>query len=104
MFVTRSTYSANPGWVVRSGCVCFGSGFGCAPQFMAGLLGCVCLCARSARTPSNLAWVAGACVWIWVLAFTPPILARLLGRVCLCAHSACSPLVLVRVCGVGLCA
>ena len=40
------------------------------------LVGCVCLCVRSAPTPPILAGVRGACVWVRVLAFGPPILAR----------------------------
>ena len=36
-------YPATPGWGVRCGCVCFGSGFGCAPPLLAGVLGCVCV-------------------------------------------------------------
>ena len=33
-------YPATPGWGVRCGCVCLGSGFGCAPPLLAGVLGC----------------------------------------------------------------
>ena len=36
-------YPANPGWGVRRGCVCLGSGYGCAPPLLAGVLGCACL-------------------------------------------------------------
>ena len=36
-------YPANTGRVARRGCVCFGSGFGCAPPLLAGVLGCACL-------------------------------------------------------------
>ena len=43
-------YPATPGWAVRCRCVCLGSVFGCAPPLLAGVLGCVCLCARSACT------------------------------------------------------
>ena len=46
-------YPVNPGWSVRCWCVCLGSGFGCAPSFLA----CVCLSARSACTAPFLAWV-----------------------------------------------
>ena len=38
-------YPAGPGWGVRCGCLCLGSGLGCAPPFLAELLGCVCRCA-----------------------------------------------------------
>ena len=98
-----------------------GLGFACYPQSLAGVFECVCLCARSARTPPFLAVACGVCVrarvlavprqlWTGVLgaglgfAFTPPILAGVLGCVCLCALSACTPLVLGQVCGVGVCA
>ena len=33
---------ATPSWGGRRGCVCLGSGFGCAPPLLAGVLGCVC--------------------------------------------------------------
>ena len=58
-------YPANPGWGVRSACVCLGSGFGCAPQFLAGVLGCVFRCVRSACTPPILAGPCdvGVCAW-----------------------------------------
>ena len=36
-------YPATPGWGVRCGCACLGSGFGCAPPLLAGVLGCVCV-------------------------------------------------------------
>ena len=51
-------YPATPGWDLRCGCVCLGSGFGYAPPLLAGVLGfCVCLCAHSACTPPLLAMV-----------------------------------------------
>ena len=52
-------YPATPGWGVRRGCVCLGSGFGCAPPLLFGWLGCACFCARSAFTPPLLAGVCG---------------------------------------------
>ena len=36
-------YPATPGWGVWCVCVCSGSGFGCAPPLLAGVLGCVCV-------------------------------------------------------------
>ena len=39
-------HPATPAWGVRHGCVCFGSGLGCAPPLLAGVLGCVCVCRR----------------------------------------------------------
>ena len=53
-------YPTTPGWGVRPGFVCLGSGFGCAPQLLAGVLRCAC--ARSACTPPLLARVCGV-VW-----------------------------------------
>ena len=35
-------YPATPGWGVRWGRVCLGSGFGCIAPLLAGVLGCVC--------------------------------------------------------------
>ena len=63
-------YPANHGWGVWCGCVRLGAGFGCAPPFLAGVLGCVCLCARSDFTPPFLAEVCGVGVSVRVLAFT----------------------------------
>ena len=72
-------YPATPGWGVRCGCVCLGSGFGCAPPLLAGVLGCV-----RVRVPAPLvarhSWVGCA------------------------ARSACTPPLLAGVCGVGVCA
>ena len=66
--------SANPGTGARCGCVCLGSGFGCAPPLLAGVLGDVFSCARSARTPPLLAGVrgVGVCVWARVSAAPRP--------------------------------
>ena len=46
-------YPATPGWGVRRGCVCLGSGFGCAPPFLAGVLGYVCACVRAPLAPCH---------------------------------------------------
>ena len=63
-------YPATPGWGVRRGCVCLGSGFGCAPPLLAGVLGCACWCACSPCTPPLLAGVCdvGVCAWVRVSA------------------------------------
>ena len=63
-------YHATPDWGVRCGRVCLGSGCGCAPPFLAGVLRCAFLCARSACTPPLLAGVCGVgvCAWCWVSA------------------------------------
>ena len=127
-------YPATPGWGVRLGCLCLGSGFGCAPPLLAGLLGCACLCALSACTPPFLARVCGvgACAWapasgaprhswlgcaVWVCVLglgrrlrpaSPGPRLSWLGCcgvcVCLCASSACTPPLPARVHGVGGCA
>ena len=63
-------YPATPGWVVRGGCVCLGSGFGCAPPLLGEVLGCASLCTRSACSPPLLAGgcAVGVCAWARVLA------------------------------------
>ena len=114
-------YPVIPGWGVRCGGVCLGPGFGCAPPVLAGMLGCVCPCAPSARTPPLLALVLG-CLCVCVCA--PPVPRHsLLGCtgwvcvhglgfqlrpancglgfavcVCLCVRSACTPPTLAAVC------
>ena len=66
-------YPATPGWGVRCGCGCLGSGFGCAPPLLAWVLGCACLCACFPCTPPLLARVCGVRVCVWVRASgTPP--------------------------------
>ena len=87
-------YPATPGWGVRCGCVCLGSGFGCAPPLVAGVLGCVCVCLRSPLVP-RLSWVGSAvcvCVpglWFWLRPASPGWGVE--AFVCLCARSACTP-------------
>ena len=58
-------YPGTPGWGVRCGCVCLGSGFGCAPPLLAGVLGCVCVCVRAPLVPRRF-WL-GCAVWVCVL-------------------------------------
>ena len=65
-------YPATPGWGVRCGCLCLGSGFGCAPPLLAGVLGCVCLCACSPCTPPPLAGVCGVGVGVWARVSAAP--------------------------------
>ena len=101
-------YPADPGWGVRRGCVCLGSGFGCAPPLLAGLLGCVCGgvgaplvphhswlgCAvrvwlfglRFQLRPATPGWGVGCrCVCLgWGFGCAPPLLAGVLG--CACAR------------------
>ena len=62
-------YPATPGWGVWCGCVCLGSGFGCALPLLAGVLGCVCVCVRAPLVPRHswlgcAAWVCGLGV-VW---------------------------------------
>ena len=97
-------YPASPGWGVRCGCVCLGSGFGCAPPPLAGVSTCVC--AHSACTQPILAAVCGVgvCAWARVLAATCLSWLGCWGVcVCSCARSACTPPLLAGVCGVGVC-
>ena len=100
-------YPATPGWGVWCGCVCLGSGFGCAPPLLAGMLGCVCVCVRAPLGPRH-SWL-GFVVWVcvlglgfWLRPATP--VSGVWVCVCLCARSACTPPLLAGVCGVGLCA
>ena len=46
-------HPTTPGWGVRCRCVCLGSGFGCSPPLLAGLLGCVCARVRAPLAPST---------------------------------------------------
>ena len=86
-------YPATPGWGVRCGCVCLGSGFGCTPPLLAGVLGfCVWLCAHSACTPPLLAGVCGLGMCAWALVLAGPRLSWLGLLGCVCAY-VCTPLV-----------
>ena len=58
-------YPATPGWAVRFGCVCLGSGFGCSPPLLAGVLGCVCVPVPAPLVPRH-SWL-GCVVWVCVL-------------------------------------
>ena len=88
------------------GCACLGSGFGCTPPLLARVLGCACLCARSASPRHS--WL-GYAVWVCVLGLGLRLRPATPGWgvgvcVCLCARSACTPPLLAGVCGVGVCA
>ena len=96
-------YPATPGWNVRRGCVCFGSGFGCAPPLLAGVLGCVCVLVHAPLVPRH-SWL-GCAVWVCVLGLRFRLRPATLGWAvgvcaCLCARSACIPPLLAGVCGV----
>ena len=84
---------ATPGWGVRCGCVCSGSGFGCAPPLLAGVLGCVCGRVRAPLAPCD-SWL-GCAVWVCVFGLgfqlRPATPGWGLGVcVCSCARSACT--------------
>ena len=100
-------YPATPGWGVRRGCVCLGSGFGCAPPLLAGVLGCLCACVLAPLLPRH-SWL-GCPAWVCVLGLgfqlRPATPRWVLG--CLCvfrARSTCTPPLLAGMCGVGVCA
>ena len=98
-------YPATPGWGVRPWCVCLGSGFGCAPQLLAGPLGCVCVRVRALLVPRH-SWLECA-AWVCVIGPGFPLRPATPGWgvglcVCLCAHSTCTPPILAGVCGVGV--
>ena len=97
---------ATPGWDVRRGCVCLGSGFGCAQPLLSRVLGCVCARAPAPLVPRHswlgcAAWVCG--LWLG-FRLRPASPGRGVGVcMCLCARSACTPPLLAGVCGVGVC-
>ena len=91
-------HPATPGTGARCGCVCLGSGFGCAPPLLAGVLGCV----RAPLAPSHswhgcAVWVRVSGLGLWLRPATPG------WGVGLCVCSACTQPLLARVRGVGVC-
>ena len=87
--------------------LCWGSGFGCAPPLLTGVLRCLCACVRALLVPRH-SWL-GCAVWVCVLGFGlgPPPNTPGWGVgvcVCLCARSACTPQLLPGVCGFDVCA
>ena len=83
-----------PGWAVQCGCVCLGSGFGCALPFLAGVLGCVCLFVCVLRlSPATPGWgVRSVCVCLGSgPGCAPPLLVRVLGCVCVCVRAPLAP-------------
>ena len=98
-------YPATPGWVVRCGGLFGGSGFGCAPPILAGVLGCVCVCVRAPLVPRH-SWL-GCAVWgcVWGVGFRlRPVYpgGGVWVCVCLCACSVCTPPLLAWVCDMGV--
>ena len=86
--------------------MCLGSGFGCAPPLLAGVLGCVCAGVRAPPVP-RLSWL-GCAAWVcvlglglWLRPATPGWAVGLC--VCSCARSACTMPLLAGVRGVGVC-
>ena len=65
-----SLYPATPGRGVRPGCVCSGSGFGCALPLLCGA--CLYSGARSACTPPLLAELCGVGVCVWARVSSAP--------------------------------
>ena len=99
-------HPATPGWGVRRGYVCLGSGFGCAPPLLAGVLGRVCACVRAPLVPRP-SWL-GRAPWVCVLGLGFRLRPDTPGwgvGVCLClsARSTCTPPLLAGVCGGGVC-
>ena len=100
-------YPTTPGRGVRCGCVCLGSGFGCAPPLLAGVLGCVCVCVRTPLLPRH-SWL-GCAVWVRGLGLEFGLRPATCGWgvglcVCLCGRSPFAPPLLAGVCAVGVCA
>ena len=100
-------YPATPGWGVWCGCVCLGSGFGCAPPLLVGVLGCVCVFVCALRLypaiPSWGAWCVCVCLGSG-FGCAPRLLSWVLGDACSCARPAYTPPLLAGVCGVDVCA
>ena len=98
-------YLATPGWGVRCGCVCLGSGCDCAPPLLAGVLGCVRVGVRALLVPRH-SWLWCA-VWLCVLELGFRLRPATPGWgvavcVCLCARYASALPLLAGVCGVGV--
>ena len=99
-------YPATPGRSVWCGCVCLGSGFGCAPPLLARVLGCVRVRVRTPLVPRH-SWL-GCAAWVCALGLGFRLRPASPGWgvgvcACLCSRSACTPPLLAGVCGVGVC-
>ena len=97
---------ATPGWGVRCGCVCSGSGFSCAPPLLAGVLGCVCagVGAPNALRHSWLGCAPWVCVFGLGFGLRPATPGWGVGlSVCWCGRCACNLPLLAGVCAVGVC-
>ena len=100
-------YPATLGWGMRCACVCLGLGLGCAPQLLAGVLGCVCVRVPAPLLP-RLSWLGcmvRVCVFGLGYRLRPATPGWDVGLcLCLCARSACTPPLLAGPCAVGVCA
>ena len=99
-------HPATPGWGARRGCVCYGSGFGCAPPLLAGMLGCVCAGVSSPLAPRHFRlacapWVCVLGLWFRLHPATPGWGVGLC--VCWCGRAACPPPLLAGVRAVVVC-
>ena len=99
-------YPATPGWGVRCACACLGSGLGCAPPLLAGVLGCVCVRVGGPPLPRH-SWL-GCAVWVCVLGLWFRLRPATPGWgvgvcVCWCVRSSSTPPLLAGVCGVPVC-
>ena len=76
-------YPGTPGWGVRCGCVCLGSGFGCHLPLLAGVLGSVCVYLCAPLVPATPGWgVRCGCVCLGPgFGCAPPLLAGMFGCV-----------------------
>ena len=99
-------YPATPGWGVWFVCVCLGSGCGCAPPLLAGMLGCVCVRVPAPLVPRQ-SW-RGCALWVCLLGLgfrlRPATPGWVVGEcVCLCARSSRTPPILAGVCVAWVC-
>ena len=88
------------------GCVCLGSGVGCAPHSWPGWWAVFVLACALRLHPTTPGWGARyGCVCLGSgFGCAPPLLAGVLGCACLCACSPCTPPLLAGVRSVGVCA
>ena len=94
------------GFWVPLQCVCLGSGFGCAPPLLAGVLGCVCAGVGAPLAPRH-SWL-GCAPWVCVFGLGFRLHHATPGWgvgvcVCWCGRSACTPPLLAGVRVVGVC-
>ena len=93
-------YPATVGRGLRPRCVCWGSGFSCAPLLLARVFGCVCVCVHAPLVPRHSCLPCA--VWVGVLGLESRLRPATPGGaagpcVCLCAPSSCTPPLLKKV-------